>query len=331
MIQLNDIKYIGIEATSFCNLHCPQCPRYDEQGFLNKWLTPGHLDVDKFKQNFDPASVPNLRTVMFEGSHGDCMMHPRILELLEFFNHVKDLQVVTNGTIRSPEWWQSLASVPNLTVTFSIDGLSDTNSIYRINSNFDTIINNAKSFIQAGGRAVWKYIVFKHNEHQIKQAEQFALDLGFKEFIIKPTIRSWWNGRVWPVKIDGQYQYDIETSDLVKDVRSHESVLAQKLYNKKDNTRPNCWLDRGRIFINHKGHVLPCCMTSEKTWQKDISSQLFQRLIGDLNLIDINQHAFEQIIKNDFYQNKLEKSFGSLDSMLPTCSGCVGGGLDNVS
>jgi hypothetical protein len=156
----------------------------------------------------------------------------------------------------------------------------------------------------------------------VKQAEQFASDLGFNEFIIKPTSRSWWNGRVWPVKIDGQYQYDIETSDLVKDVRPHESVLAQKLYHKNDYKRPNCWLDTGRMYINHKGHVLPCCM-NDKTWQKDISSQLWQKLIGDINLIDINQHAFEKIIKNDFYQNKLEKSFGSLDTLHPTCSGCV--------
>ena len=41
---------------------------------------------------------------------------------------------------------------------------------------------NAKAFIEAGGKARWKMIVFKHNEHQIDEAKLLAKDMGFWEF-----------------------------------------------------------------------------------------------------------------------------------------------------
>ena len=50
-------------------------------------------------------------------------------------------------------------------VTFGIDGLQDTNHLYRISTNFDKIIKNAKAFIDAGGFAKWHMLVFEHNEH----------------------------------------------------------------------------------------------------------------------------------------------------------------------
>ena len=67
-------------------------------------------------------------------------------------------------------------------MTFSIDGLADTNKLYRIGINHERVMANAKAFIEAGGKARWKMIVFKHNEHQIDEAKQLAKDMGFWEF-----------------------------------------------------------------------------------------------------------------------------------------------------
>ena len=64
----------------------------------------------------------------------------------------------------------------------SIDGLEDTHSYYRQGTNWKKIINNAKSFISSGGRAVWQFIPFAHNEHQIKSCIRLSQQLGFKEF-----------------------------------------------------------------------------------------------------------------------------------------------------
>lgn len=329
MIQLDKIKTITIEATSFCNLHCPQCPRFDQEGFLAKNLQPGNLNFDNFKRNFDLSLLSNIDTVKFEGDYGDFMMHPDAYKFLLFFESIPNLHVVTNGSLRSPSWWATLAKFKNLTVTFSIDGLEDTNHIYRINSNFNKIIANAKAYIQSGGRANWKYIVFKHNEHQIEQARLFSETLGFQKFTSVPTDRSWWTGDTWAVKIDGEYQYDISKSKLAGTSRKIESVVAFENIQKTVSTNQpakieqkmklNCWLNRGDMFINYLGHVLPCCMTSGKTWQKTIAGKLWQRLVGNMDGIDLNKNHLKDIINGDFYQHRLAQSFQSPKTLHTSC------------
>ena len=50
-------------------------------------------------------------------------------------------------------------------IEFALDGLEDTHSMYRQNTNWRTVIRNAETFISAGGYAIWKFIKFKHNQH----------------------------------------------------------------------------------------------------------------------------------------------------------------------
>jgi hypothetical protein len=98
----------------------------------------------------------------------------------------------TNGGLRSVEWWQELASIlnqPRDYVVFSIDGLADTNHIYRINVKWNKVLENAKAFINAGGSAHWDMLVFDHNRHQVDSAEYTAGLYGFKWFRAKVSKR----------------------------------------------------------------------------------------------------------------------------------------------
>jgi hypothetical protein len=47
---------------------------------------------------------------------------------------------------------------------------------------------NVKAFIDAGGNAVWEYLIFEHNEHQVEQARQMSKDLGFVIFVPKKAL-----------------------------------------------------------------------------------------------------------------------------------------------
>ena len=60
--------------------------------------------------------------------------------------------------------------------------------VYRVNASYDKIIENARAFIDVGGRAEWRMIVFKHNQHQIEEAEELARKYGFKHFSLQYSI-----------------------------------------------------------------------------------------------------------------------------------------------
>lgn len=205
MISLNTIKNLTVELTSYCNLHCPQCPRFNDEGFLTKDLVLDHLDFDKFAKNFNLELFPNLEQVIFEGDYGDCTMHPEVDKFIKFFQSVPTLTLVTNGGVRSSQWWKNLAQQSNVKVIFSIDGLAETSKIYRINTDWKKVIENAQSFIKENGYAIWKYIVFKHNEHELEQARNLAKNIGFAEFLPVFTKQRWYSGSSWPVKVEGKY------------------------------------------------------------------------------------------------------------------------------
>jgi len=321
VIQLNQIRSIMVETTSHCNLHCPQCARFDPEGYQNPALKLGHLDFNNFTKNLQLDQLTSLEKIEYIGDHGDIMMHPRARDFLDFVDGHVPILAVTNGSLRSKKFWHNLASVKNLRVWFSVDGLKDTNHIYRINADFDKIMENAQSFIDAGGHAEWKFIVFQHNQHQIEEARLLSEQMGFKSFQIQHTKRSWWQGNSWPVKIDGKYTHTIYPSDKAGDFTKLAHITTIEKFKKKTTTNPepNCWLTRHDVYINFLGHVLPCCQTSAKTWQNDIESKMWLKLVGDINTIDINQNTLTQVFNSDFYQGRLRSSWEGKPFTHPTC------------
>ena len=320
MLELDQITSLIIEPTSYCNLHCPQCPRFDADGFLTANLSPAHLNPDLLAKNLDLNLLPNLKEVKLEGDYGDIMMHPTPTKFFDIFSQ-QEINAVTNGSMRNSKFWASLAKYKNLTVTFSIDGLADTNHIYRLNSDWDTIMSNVTAFIKGGGQAIWKFIVFEHNEHQINLAKQLSEQLGFKDFITQHTNRSWFLGNVWPVKIDGIFQHNIKPSikanlelgvSLGQKTGALHEIKKFKGIDNIPNIVDNCYPRRRRsMYINHLGHLLPCCMTSALPWGKDIQSQLWRKIVGNVDSIDLTKNSLSSIEQSPFYQQNLQASLQS--------------------
>ena len=194
------------EVSGKCTLKCPRCPRTE---LKLPWLNQ-ELSLKDFARIFTPGVLSQIKYLLFCGHTGDPIYAKDFLEIVEYIkqNSQTTIKIVTNGSYKKEDWWIQLGQLldHNDSITFSIDGLEDTNNIYRINSNWQKIMENAQAYINAGGRARWKFLVFQHNEHQIEQARELSKQLGFKDFIIEYTSRSWFSGNTWPVKIDGVFQ-----------------------------------------------------------------------------------------------------------------------------
>ena len=201
LYSLPDIKQIHLELTDKCNAGCPQCPRYIDHGSkLNPYLPLDEITLDQFKKWFPRPIISNIERVYACGNYGDPIMARDTLEIFQYIRYNSPecgIAMHTNGSARSREWWTDLAKLMTCNIRtdatiFSIDGLEDTNHLYRRGTDFNKIINNAKIFIDAGGLAKWDFIVFRHNEHQVEDARQIAKELGFINFNVKRTTR-------WPM------------------------------------------------------------------------------------------------------------------------------------
>lgn len=315
MIQPDQIEHICIEPTTYCNLHCPQCNRFDREGFLNSELELVHMDPAILQRNIDITKFTKLQTIRFEGGYGDTLMHPRPFELFDAVGPV-NIVVVTNGSLRSPKWFKQLAERKNVSVIFSIDGLEDTNAYYRINSDWSIIMNNARAYIAAGGQARWKMVIFGHNEHQVETARELSKTMGFVDFETVYSDRSWYTGKTWPVKVEGKYLYDLKSSSsfTLEYVPNPGKGAVKKIQQNQNplDIRNQCHLVKLRkVFINYRGHVIPCCMNTMLTWSSDIHSKMWRKMIGDLTSIDINYYPLDQIIQGDFFQKTLPDSLQS--------------------
>ena len=188
-----DVRVLHIEPTDACNAACPQCSR--ETDLVFDKINLHHLTVDQIKDIVDEDAIRNLDKMFMCGDYGDPAAGKHTLEIYKYFRQLNPaitLGMNTNGGIKNTDWWSQLGCMLNTQkdyAIFSLDGLSDTNHIYRINVNFDKVIQNAHAFIQAGGNAHWEMLVFEHNQHQVDQAEQMAKDLGFKWFRVKVSRR----------------------------------------------------------------------------------------------------------------------------------------------
>jgi hypothetical protein len=190
----DQIKVVHLEMTDACNAACPMCARNINGGEDNPQLPNTELSIDDIKKIFEPRFIQQLDRLYMCGNYGDPIAAKHTLEAFEYFrsnNNKINLSMHTNASAKRPEWWAELAQVMGRKgyVVFSIDGLEDTNHLYRQNTIWSKIMANAEAFISAGGRARWDYIVFAHNEHQVEEAEALANKMGFEKFQYKKSAR----------------------------------------------------------------------------------------------------------------------------------------------
>lgn len=236
------IKELHLELSTNCNLLCPQCPRTLGDG-ADPELSIDNMSLERIERLLSPSDVASLNHIYACGNYGDPLMCGGLLEILSYFRKHNPnllLSIHTNGSLRNQSYFEQLAKIldgPHR-VVFAIDGLVDTNHVYRRGANWDKLIKNITSFIAAGGKAHCDYLVFEHNEHQIEQAKEFFTSLGIATINFKNTRRRITAGQEWlkPVRID-------------RGIRTSE-IRCTALVNRS-------------LYIDAKGREFPCCYIGE--------------------------------------------------------------------
>jgi len=269
------MKIIHFENTSRCNASCPMCSR----NILGDGLTikPDDLSLEQYKKYVND-NLLDLEKVFFCGNLGDPAADKHLLDKISWTKNIKENIVIgfnTNGSIRNPNWWRECAKLLNGNldyVVFSIDGLEDTNQIYRVGVQWDKIIKNAEAYIQAGGSAHWDMLVFEHNKHQVDDCKNLANKMGFSWFRSKETDR-WDQFTFEHLKPANEYNYiDYNRVNVIQCERNIDCST----------------------FVDYKGQEFPCCYMNEMYYDKTQQS----------NHQDILCHTPEELMKE--YQTRLD-------------------------
>ena len=344
MFEFDRISEYQLEITTYCNAACPQCPRNHNGQGINRRMPLCHLDRAVIDEAFSADLCSRLRQVFFCGSYGDPIMHPDFLDILEDFR-CKDkdlwLYVHTNGGVHDADWWRHLAQIMrgHGQIDFGIDGLEDTLALYRRNVSYHKVMTNARAFIQAGGRAQWNFIVFRHNQHQVDQARELAGAMGFHHFLARKTGR-FFNHRTieempaWPVADEYQIhppdlpEYRNQTMLWLPDIR-REYANMRDYFN---STRIQCDALIGpKLAINAEGLVLPCNffnhnLYDRRFYEADVlpeAHELSMRngrnqvrvFLEDYGLSNLNIHHYslEEILSNPMWQDLVQSWSRTLD------------------
>jgi len=187
--------------------------------------------------------------------------------------------------------------------------LSDTHSLYRQGSDFDVVMKNASTFIKAGGYAIWDYLVFGHNEHQIEEARQLSNVYGFKEFVVKKTGRFFSN-----IKLKGKEKHVGLTKPKQKDNLNKSLNKEQLIIDKYgsiekylDQTKIDCKvLKQKEVYISAEGVVLPCCWLAGQMYKwylPEKSSEIWKIINQFGNVINIKHNSLENIFETFLFDD----------------------------
>jgi MoaA/NifB/PqqE/SkfB family radical SAM enzyme len=307
MYRYQDIKDIHLEITSKCQAKCPMCPRRISGGPLNPFIKLDEITLDVFKKWFELDFIKQLDSLFMCGNLGDPIISKDTLEIYQYLREANPnirLAMHTNGSARDPEWWQRLAQL-KVKVTFGIDGLADTHHLYRISTDFNKIIENARAFITAGGVAKWHMLVFAHNEHQIEEARTMSKQMGFADFSIKYTSR-FKQDYLQVIDDAGRPTHRIKPTqtslDMIplaeaaqKEVKPHIVCKAQKFK---------------QLYVSACGNVSPCCWL-DMEWIPPMQESRIDYMEKISEFPNLHRKTLKEIFDSGFF-SKIEAQWGTV-------------------
>jgi MoaA/NifB/PqqE/SkfB family radical SAM enzyme len=310
MYKLENIKDIHLELTSKCQARCPMCPRRINGGVLNPLMSLNEITLEQFKEWFPSKFIKQLDSLFMCGNLGDPIIAEDCLEIFQYLKETNPnirLSMHTNGSARNIHWWKELAKY-KVKVTFGIDGLEDTHKLYRVSTDWHTIIKNAESFIKSGGEAEWHMLVFKHNEHQIEECRMLSHNLEFKKFTTKHTSR-FKDNKFHVLDETGKtvnilYPTKLSTSHTVNVL----SVVPAEIQCKAKKY--------SQIYISADGGVSPCCWL-DFSWQLPSQDNRINYMDKIGVYPNLNKQSLTDIFNSGFF-SKVESTWA--DAPLMECS-----------
>lgn len=313
------IEILEVELNTVCNARCPACFRQDNGGALSgSFPKNAHLSLNLFEKALRDPMLDCLKEVLMCGNYGDPMASPHVLSYLDVVDRCRPsvgIFLHTNGSLGADSTWRELGarlSGRGRFVKFSIDGLQDTNSIYRRGIQWERVMENARCFIESGGRAVWKFIIFKHNQHQVEEARALATRMGFARF---ETVANY-APHLEPFRAEDAPKRASPAGEALSYVPSFAPV---ECVAKKERS----------LYLDCQGGIWPCCWMAGWTFSANDARRKFQeefsaRIANGMgNFNSLAGFSLTGILSHPWFAAGLENSWrlaGEQSDRHPVCT-----------
>lgn len=300
------VEFLELELTSKCNAACPQCPREIPHIKENLNSYKNEISLPLIKKWLPIETLQTLKVLQFKGGFSEPVIAKDFYEIVQYFieNTTAEIIINTNGSLRKSDFWSELAVLTKnrCKIVFGIDGLSDTHSIYRVNTDYNKVLENAVAYINNGGYAIWQFIKFNYNENQVNTAKELSAKLGFKEFMLINSVRfDSYNNTIFN---KNNQELSASSTAPMRDLIQQTAIEQKKKINCKSQ-------EKNWILIDWDGEVFPCCYTVH--WKHrfiskglEIDSQKwYKKVLVNNNSTNLNYYTIYDILNtiHGFYNN----------------------------
>lgn len=288
---------LSVEPTTSCNLRCPECP----SGLRSFTRPTGMLAMDTYSDILRELS-PTLAylTLYFQG---EPYLHPQFLNLVsEAAKQNIYTATSTNAHYLHSENARKTVESGLDRLIVSIDGTDqETYASYRVGGNLEKVLEGTRQVLHwkeklksATPHIIFQFLVVAPNEHQLKDVQSLADELGVDEVVYKTA-----------------QIYDFEGgSDLIPNDLSYSRYTPNgdgtwRLKHKLEN---KCWKMWHSSVITWDGKVVPCCFDKDAVH----------------SLGSTDSQAFHNIWNGDAYNTFRKMVFQSRNE-IEMCKNCTEG------
>jgi len=249
-----------LDPVSYCNLECPFC----ETGKRRGSREAAKLPLDNFKKVIDELGDYIFDLTLY--NWGEPLLNKDLPEMIQYakkYSIFTQLSSNLSITLKEEQISKLISSGLDLLIC-SIDGASQkTYEKYRVGGNFELVIKNIKLFNKLKKELnkknpylLWRFFVFRHNEHEIEIAKKLARELNIEIKFARPYIGDSAKTDEWVSTIEPYSNNVVSKGDQT--VGNTDKILNKKGTLQKNNYNNCGWL-WSTMVVNSNYSISPCC------------------------------------------------------------------------
>lgn len=263
MFTHEKITNIEIDLIDSCNLSCPMCSRNDAVSNKNLKGCSKYLSLEDNIKILD--RFVNLKNISFIGIRSESTMYRNLIPFLKYIKSRNiAVDISTNGSARSDEWWKELGLVLDDTdvIKFAIDGSTqEIYEKYRRGGNLNNILNhhlviknNSKC------KSVLQFVLFSYNQYDLQNIIKLKNEYQFDDLLVIPASYTIDNREDTMLNSPTPLDYDPTDFSPPQKIYTVHKFLEKHIKKNNINLKIECTSYKNNsLFINHMGGYSLCC------------------------------------------------------------------------